>query len=173
MCGRAIAHLQLPVGGSRPTLGLLAAALAELESEREVIECLLTGSAVQSGLLVLLNETAPIAERAVAVPVPLCLALSGRDAVWPAMSLGEESDRNRAAFIRAGRSETSRSQINGRHAERAGSARRSGLEGKAVAREIASAMGLRPLFIETDRSGSASKPRRRQTVSGRCSCCVN
>ncbi len=159
MCGRAIAHLQLPVGGSRPTLGLLAAALAELESEREVIECLLTGSAVQSGLLVLLNETAPIAERAVAVPVPLCLALSGRDAVWPAMSLGEESEPEIAlpSSVLAEAKHHARGLMAGTPnvlALRAGS----GLEGKAVAREIASAMGLRPLFIETDRSGSASKP---------------
>ncbi len=57
MCGRAIAHLQAPVGGSRPTLGLLAAAFAELEPERNIIECLLTGKAVKTGLLQLLNES--------------------------------------------------------------------------------------------------------------------
>ncbi len=90
MCGRAIAHLQSPVGGSRPTLGLLAAAFAELEPERNVIECLLTGRAVACGLLHLLNENAPAAERAVAVPAPLCLALRGQDASWAGTSLGLE-----------------------------------------------------------------------------------
>ena len=88
MCGRAVAHLQAPIGGSRPTLGLLAAAFAEYASEGRVVERLLTGAAVESGLLQLLNESAPLAERAAAVPVPLCLALSGRDAAWPGTALG-------------------------------------------------------------------------------------
>ncbi len=159
MCGRAIAHLQLPVGGSRPTLGLLAAALAEFESESEVIQCLLTGSAVQSGLLILLNETAPVAERSVAVPVPLCLALSGRDAVWPRMSFGHESDTEISlpSSVLAEANRQSRGLMAGTYnllALRAGS----GMEGRAVAREIASAMGLRPLFIEMERSGSARNP---------------
>ena len=159
MCGRAIAHLQLPVGGSRPTLGLLAAAFADFETESEVIQCLLTGSAVHSGLLILLNETAPVAERSIAVPVPLCLALSGRDAVWPRMSFGDESDTEIAlpSSVLAEANRQSRGLMAGTHnvlALRAGSE----VEGRAVAREIASAMGLRPLFIEMERSGSAGNP---------------
>ena len=88
MCGRAVAHLQAPIGGSRPTLGLLAAAFADGEAEGQVVERLLTGAALECGLLQLLNESAPLAERGVAVPVPLCLALSGRDAGWPGTVLG-------------------------------------------------------------------------------------
>jgi hypothetical protein len=88
MCGRAVAHLQAPLGGSRPMLGLLASAFAEFDAENQVIERLLTGAAAESGLLYLLNEGSPLAERAIAVPIALCLALSGRDAAWPAATLG-------------------------------------------------------------------------------------
>lgn len=156
MCGRAIAHLQMPVGGSRPTLGLLAAAFADFESESQVIECLLTGPAVQSGLLQLLNEIAPVAERAAAVPVPLCLALSGRDAAWAAMSFGDEGDIETplpfSVLVEAKRQ--ARGLMAGAPnvlAVRAGSE----AEGKAVAREIAFALDRRALFIEME---SAGKP---------------
>ena len=158
MCGRAIAHLQAPLGGSRPALGLLAAAFAELEPEQNIIECLLTGRAVESGLLHLLNENSPAAERAAAVPVPLCLALGGSDAAWPGTSLGldgipetplppsvvAESKRQARGLAAASQSVL---------VLRSGSE----AESRAVARGIASALGSRPLFIEMDRSGSAVK----------------
>jgi hypothetical protein len=158
MCGRAIAHLQAPIGGSRPALGLLAAAFAEGESEAQVIERLLTGPAVECGLLQLLNESAPLAERAVAVPIPLCLALSGRDAAWPATSLGLDGipetplpfsilteARRQARALSAGAENVL--LVRGVAAA----------EGRAAAREIASALDRRPLFIEMERSGNAPK----------------
>ena len=63
--GRAVARLQAPMGGSRPTLALLAASVGSLFSEAGVnpIEALITGNAAQSGLLSVLNEGAPLAER--------------------------------------------------------------------------------------------------------------
>jgi hypothetical protein len=159
MCGRAIAHLQAPVGGSRPTLGLLAAAFAELGPEREVVECLLTGTAVESGLLHLLNENAPAAERAAAVPAPLCLALGGRDAVWPETSFGVDGipkiplppsvaaeAKRRARGLTAGTGNVL--VLRGASAA----------ETRAVAREIASALGGRALFIEMERSAGTTKP---------------
>ncbi len=180
MCGRAIAHLQSPVGGSRPTLGLLAAAFAELDSEAianasahvsasvNVIERLLTGRAVESGLLHLLNENAPAAERAVSVPPPLCLALGGRDAAWPGTTLDldgipkitlppsviAESQRQAKALLAGSQSVL---------VLRSGSL----AESRAVAQRIATALGARALFIEMeriaierlemDRSGSGSR----------------
>src|SRR5262249_2946971 len=52
MAGRAVAHLQAPVGGSRPTLGLLATALAGVApASLRALEALLTGAALRGGLL--------------------------------------------------------------------------------------------------------------------------
>jgi hypothetical protein len=168
MCGRAIAHLQSPVGGSRPTLGLLAAAFAELESERNangnansnanvdvsasVIERLLTGRAVESGLLHLLNENAPAAERAAAVPLPLCLALGGRDAVWPGTTLGVDgiAKITLPPSILAEAQRQARALLAGSESVlvlRSGSL----AESRAVAQRISTALGARALYIEMER----------------------
>jgi len=93
MCGRAIAHLQAPVAGSRPTFGLLAAAFNKFGEAGNVIAAILTGAAAESGLLQILNDGAPLAERTLCVPVPLSLALDGQetireDTAWPGMTLG-------------------------------------------------------------------------------------
>jgi hypothetical protein len=165
MCGRAVAHLQAPLGGSRPMLGLLASAFAEFDSGNKVIERLLTGAAAESGLLYLLNEGSPLAERAIAVPIPLCLALSGRDAAWPAASLGLEGVPETP--LPSSVSEEARRQARGLTA---GSQSilvvRSGAtaEARAVANEIVSCLGRRPLFIEMDRAGGHTKAS--QNLSG-------
>jgi len=89
MAGRAIALVQAPVGGSRPTLGLLSSSLASLNgSAADSMNAILTGAAYKSGLIALLNEGAPLVERAVSIPVPLCLALNGRDSDWPGVQIG-------------------------------------------------------------------------------------
>jgi hypothetical protein len=114
MAGRAIAHLQAPVGGSRPTLGLLSVVLKDFQSSepelgelelgershRQVgghtqpakgstaLDAILAGAAIRSGLIVLLSEGAPLAERAVSIPTPLCLALNGHDSHWPGVQVG-------------------------------------------------------------------------------------
>jgi ATPase family associated with various cellular activities (AAA) len=158
MCGRAIAHLQAPVGGSRPTLGLLAAAFAEFGPEKRIIECLQAGAAVESGLLHLLNENAPAAERAVAVPPPLCLALGGRDAGWPGATVGLE--RIPETPLPASVAAEARRQARGLAAGssnvlvlRSGSA----AEGRAAVQEIAGSLGQRALFIEMERPSGANK----------------
>src|SRR5437016_3994870 len=92
MVGRAIAYLQRPVGGSRPTIGLLEGAFADLAKDGSVAGALLSGAAVESGLLQLSNENAPLAEHAIAVPVPICLALmaktgQGARMAWPGTAL--------------------------------------------------------------------------------------
>jgi hypothetical protein len=158
MCGRSISHLQAPVGGSRPTLGLLAAAFADLESEQNVIECLLTGRAVDTGLLHLLGENAPAAERAAAVPAPLCLALSGRDANWPGTSLGLDGipETPLPPSVVAESKRQARGLTVGSQSVlvlRCGSV----AESRAVAQEIATALGSRALFIEMDRSGGGAR----------------
>ncbi len=163
MSGRAVAHLQAPVGGSRPTLGLLAAAFAEYEPEGSVVECLLTGAAMESGLLQLLNDGAPLAERAAAVPVPLCLALTGRDAAWPGTSLGlagiPETPLPFSVLAEARRQ--ARALAGGNALVVRGGA---APEARAVAAEIAAALGRRPLFIEMERPGNP--PRTGPPLSG-------
>ncbi|HEX8852824.1 MAG TPA: hypothetical protein VF754_05020, partial [Pyrinomonadaceae bacterium] len=91
MVGRALAFLQAPLGGSRPTLSLLASAFgAEAATRGRALEELLTGAGVRSGLLVLSGESAPLPERALSVPAQLCLALGGCDGFWPGTSLGAD-----------------------------------------------------------------------------------
>jgi hypothetical protein len=157
MCGRAIAHLQAPLGGSRPTLGLLSAAFAEFGEQKQIIQTLLSGAAVQSGLLRLLNEGAPLAERAAAVPIHLCLALNGRDTTWPGGELDLENipevplppsisaeARKQAAGLSAG---SQRVLV-----LRTGSV----AEGRSAAGAIAAALGRGVLFVNIEKVGSPS-----------------
>ena len=93
MAGRALAFAQTPVGGSRPTLGLLAELSAAFQPAAAVTAATLAqGSAVACGLLALLNEGAPSPERAVAVPLPLSLALRGVISHWPGAHVAGEAE---------------------------------------------------------------------------------
>ncbi len=86
--GRALAYLQAPLGGTRPTLGLLATALADLAAgSHAALDTIAVGNAVQSGLLTILGGHAPLPERPVAVPLPICLALRGHPSVMPGVSV--------------------------------------------------------------------------------------
>jgi hypothetical protein len=152
MVGRVIARMQAPVGGSRPTLGLIAHAFAlTLGSEEPLLPALVNGAAVESGLLTILNDAAPLAERSVAVPAPLCLALAGHDSSWPGARIAVEEAtriplpdttladaRRQAAALAA---DPLRALV-----LRTGSP----AEGRAVATAIAREMGVRPAFIDTD-----------------------
>jgi hypothetical protein len=116
------------------------------------IDALVTGAAVESGLLSLTGESAPLPERALSVPLPLCLALNDIESGWQGMTIGlgdipavplppttmEEAGRQAAAL------ESSRGQA---LVLRAGSV----AEGKSVASWIAQVTNRRALFIETDR----------------------
>ena len=153
MTGRALAYAQAPLGGSRPTLGLLGAALRDLQlAAASPIGTLLTGVAMQTGLLTVIGEGAPMPERAVAVPLPLCLALNGDDGVWPGATIGlseiaevplppsiaTEAWRQASALC----SSSERALV-----IRTGSA----AEARSVASLIAESCGRRALFIETDK----------------------
>lgn len=99
MAGRCLAYLQQPMGGSRPTLSLLAAllleaGLAEGESAGAVILRLANTRAVQLGLVQVLNETAPLPERSVKLYTPVALNLSAGEFSWP----GAYVDREPPAF---------------------------------------------------------------------------
>ena len=84
MVGRALTYVQAPVGGARPTLGLLAAAFGPLDGKEAAGPARLAHQAAfLSGALLLANESASLPERAVTVPLPLCLAFSREETTWP------------------------------------------------------------------------------------------
>jgi hypothetical protein len=151
MVGRVLAYAQAPIGGSRPTLGLLSSSL-DRGFGAGVIPTLLNGPAVKTGLLTVLNDTAPLPERSVMVPSPLCLALAGYDSHWPGTTIGVD----RAAAVPV--PETLREQARQHAAALDAGAHRalalrtgSPAEGCSVAGVIAGALDRRPAFIETDK----------------------
>ncbi len=152
MVGRALAHLQAPVGGSRPTLSLLAAAFAPVtQGGSSPINTLVNGVAVRSGLLCLLNEGTPLPERGVKVPLHLCLALSGEDGIVSGTTIGlgniPEVPLPASILDMAQRHATSLENSRQRVLVlRTGSRD----EGRSVATAIAQCLGCRPLFLETN-----------------------
>lgn len=151
MVGRALARLQAPMGGSRPTLSLITAAFASVVREgTHPLHQLLTGAAVQSGLLTLSNSGAPLPERVVSLPLPLYLALNGEDGDYPGTTLGlrdQQVPLPASVLTQAHQQATSL-----RSTPRQCLVIRTGAmaEGKSVAAAIAQELQCRPLFIETD-----------------------
>ncbi len=86
LAGRAVAYLQAPLGGARPTLGLLASVLAPLDPGAGLAARLASGPAVASGLLRMVG-TGPLPERGVCLPDGLISALSGAPVTWPGLSI--------------------------------------------------------------------------------------
>jgi hypothetical protein len=154
LSGRALARVQSPLGGSRPTLGLAGTAFAPATRAPSAIETILTGAAMRSGLLTLLNEGAPVAERPIAIPLPTCLALDGHELAWPGATPGMGSVPP-AQLPPSMRSEAARHaaalESNGARALVLRSA--STCEGRSIACAIAETIGRRALFIE---SGAAT-----------------
>ena len=153
LLGRVLAHMQAPIGGSRPTLGLLGHTFGRmLDDDTALLPMLLNGGAVRSGLLTVLGETAPLPERPVMVPTPVCLAFSGFESEWPGTTTGlneatripltdsivEDAERQSAILT----SEPGRTLL-----IRSGSS----AECRSVALEIATAVGCQPVFIDTDK----------------------
>jgi hypothetical protein len=153
LAGRVLAHVQSPVGGSRPTLGLICHAFdSAFEPAESTLALLLGGAAIRTGLLAVLNDAAPLPERPVMVPTTLCLALIGNDGDWTGATIDGESgqrvplpdsvlaDARRHATALGGQPHRSLVLRTGSPAE-----------GRAVAAAIASGLDRRPLFIETDK----------------------
>jgi hypothetical protein len=153
LVGRVIAHVQAPVGGSRPTLGLLASSFDRaFAANAAVVPTLLNGPAVRSGLLSVLNDAAPLPERPVMVPAPLCLAIAGHDSQWAGTTMGTEDAATVPLpdSVRARAQQHAAALVGEPHralALRTGSP----AEGRSVAVTIAAALSRRPVFIETDK----------------------
>jgi len=101
LVGRTLAHVQAPLGGSRPTLSLLDAAFAPLADKASEAfgnqgrRCWTTGAiaagrAVQTGLIALLNGNAPLPEQMIQIPTTLVLAMRGQRFSWIGTQLGLE-----------------------------------------------------------------------------------
>jgi hypothetical protein len=84
MVGRAMAYLQAPIGGSRPTLGLLAGVLGPLDPAAGSVAALAAGPAVRAGLL-RLSENGPLPERHVSMAEGLTGCLTGTGLAWPGL----------------------------------------------------------------------------------------
>ena len=152
MIGRVMAHIQDPLGSSRPTLGLLEAALTPLyrgETSTWLTGTLLAGNAVRSGVLQLINEQAPLPEQVIKVPMGLALVLRGKAFVWPGtrnltaedsvrlpLSTLETATRQASALSRS---------ANSILVIRSASQR----EARTVAAEVSTQLGCDPLLIST------------------------
>lgn len=152
MVGRSLARIQAPLGGSRPTVSLLMAALTELPGRSDqLMHQLINGYAHQSGLLQRLHPELPLPEQTLQVPLHLVFALRGQDSPVAGTSLGLPAD---SAIPLAA---STRSQAE-QQAEALANAPRqilalrteSAAEGRSVAQAIAQALKRRPLFIETE-----------------------
>jgi hypothetical protein len=134
---------------------LLASALGEFGDASAVIAAVLTGAAVSSGLLQILNDGAPLAERALSVPLPLCLAFAQAatgDAAWPGASVGRNASRDvplPLAILAEAKSKARGLGGGAQHALvlRSGSM----IEAKAVACEIAQSLRRRALFVDGEK----------------------
>lgn len=86
MVGRALAHIQAPVSGSRPTFGLLEMAFAQYMEQADgdwVAGTIISGNAVNTGVLNIINNAVPIPEQAFKVTGALSLALRKKHYYWP------------------------------------------------------------------------------------------
>ncbi|MFN8444199.1 MAG: ATP-binding protein [Caldilineaceae bacterium] len=149
MIGRVLAYLQQPMGGSRPTLGLAARTFfAATEQDTPPIYTLVNGAAVQSGLLTLLNEGAPLPERTLAIPRALTLALVGIATSWQG-AIGEALPA--LALPQALLDEAKlRGQTLNESMVRLLVLRGAALEAQVLANEVAAGLGKRPFFLPLD-----------------------
>ncbi len=90
LAGRALAYAQAPIGGSRPTLGLLAETYGHLDGHQRLNPVQLShGPAFVGGAFTLNNDGAPLPERSVSLNIPVCLALSDEETNWPGGTIGD------------------------------------------------------------------------------------
>ena len=146
LVGRVLAHVQRPLGGSRPSLGLLATALAELSGEPYPLHRLLSGPAFGSGLLQLHNGTGPLPEQSLSLPSHLVLALRGFDALPAGTSIGLR--QGLAVPLPPSLLAAVQRQAQGLQGERVLVVRTGcAPEGQAVTTALAAALGCRPLLL--------------------------
>ncbi len=152
MIGRVLSHIQAPVGGSRPSLGMLQSVLSALHPVDSgwLSGTLLSGRAVTSGALQLINVQAPLPEQALKVPLGLALALRAKPFVWPGTNLHskQESIHLPASILE---SAVRQAQALGRSPNSILVIRSASTgEARTVAAEVAAQLELEPLLIFAD-----------------------
>ncbi len=152
IAGRILAYLQAPLGSSRPTLGLLSSAFSPLSGSVSIIDRLMIGNAIASGLLQLLNESAPLPEQSIKVPLHMGLALRGHDRSLPDLTIG--LDDYAVPLATSTLTEAKRWATSFQLGTQRVLVLRTGsqIEGKSVAAAIATALQRRPLFVAIDQT---------------------
>lgn len=152
LLGRAVAALQAPLGGSRPTLALLSVLFAPLARSSLPIQELISGNSLASKLVTLDGEGRPLPERAPLLSPALYLALRGRDAAWPSAVIGLgafPAVRLPPSMLADARSQAQALQQGERHLVlRTGSPS----EGRSVACAIAESLQRRAVFLAEEAS---------------------
>ena len=147
MAGRALAWLQSPSGGARPTIGLVALLAGSIDGGPRAaqIAALAGGRAVGAGLLTLENDSRPLPECGLRVTAPVALALAGANSPWPGIE-GELDDPPPLPESTRG---LARRYASACGAGRVGLVIRSGQprEARAAAQLIAGALGAVPAFV--------------------------
>jgi hypothetical protein len=153
MVSRVIAFVQAPVGGSRPTLGLLQSAFALFAGEAQtqwVAGSIISGMAVRSGVLNILNTDAPLPEQTVQIPTPLVLAMGNQNFLWPGTTLVDPGSLvllPKSIQKQAKKQALSlQNQANSILVIRSASLR----EARSVASEICQQLELEPIFSNAD-----------------------
>lgn len=155
---RLVARLQAPVQEVGPTLGLLQLLFGR-DADGQVVsaEGLLRGGAVESGLLEVRNTSAALVEHAIRVPTHLVLAVSGIPMLREGQSLEAHTEEVPLPPSIVGEARRYGGalgrEISGALLLRAGSRR----EARAIAGQVARALGRQPLFLTTE-SGAGLAP---------------
>ncbi|MEL7371857.1 MAG: ATP-binding protein [Myxococcota bacterium] len=145
---RSMAFVQQPIGGSRPTLGLIAEVLAPPEDPTP-IPTLMAGAAIESGLLQIEAQDLPLVERTIRMPHHLITALAGRTTVKEGCRILLDHEHvPLPASVHEAAQQHARSLSQGRALVlRSGAVR----EARSVAALVAKQLGRRAVFITTDR----------------------
>nr|WP_319491938.1 ATP-binding protein [uncultured Desulfobacter sp.] len=153
MAGRCLAYLQQPMGGSRPTLSLMAALIRDSgfypgDNMGNIMANIVQGKAVALGLLQVLNDDSPLPEQPVRLHTPVALNVSGRIFSWPGTRIIEGDDEfNLPPTLARSAACQARSLVQGTRdvlVIRSPSLR----EKTRAARHIAAALGKKALMIE-------------------------
>ena len=146
MAARSLIWLQHPVGGARPTPGLLAS-LCERLGEAHALALLAEGPARRIGLIQLEPEERPLCERSVRTPLPLVMALAGYEGRFEGLGDADATlPMLPDSTIAAARSQAAGLREDGARALLLRSAVPG--EARAAALAVAAASGRRPVFYE-------------------------
>ena len=152
LVGHLLTHLQQPLAAGRPTIGLAAQAYAPGDLSKAVHQ-LGQGNAIRCGLLEICGDDAPLAERALRIPLPTALALQDMDSFWPGTSpIAFDQYPVPLGRTASAHAEMLASRLYAADAAHPALVIRSGdpLEARAAAAEVCTSCSTRAVLIQTD-----------------------